>query len=228
MLEYYWDIWNATKMGQYLTDFEGRIIQQYLTGNTSKICLEVSSGSGRLSKFILNDKNTDIAVDNNIVPLLKLKNKFLGENITPVRGDAEFLPFKNQTFDAIICIQTIEYVSYKEFLKEARRLLKDGGLLLFTSANSNSYKKVLHSYLSSHRKFYRKSFSEVCSLLKMNGFTLEKAYGYNWIPFKRASNSRFVIWFGLLERRLLLEKFPSVSPWVFFIAYKNINEDFLE
>lgn len=138
-----------------------------------------------------------------------------------VRGDMNNLPFKECSFDCIICIQAVDYTDVKNLLKDYNKILRKGGFLLFNIANKHSYKKYIHRALSSYRTFYRYSFEEIRSYLEEEGFKIEKCVGYNWIPFKRNSNSVLIGVFEFLETVLRLNHLPAISPAVFFVAKKK-------
>jgi SAM-dependent methyltransferase len=53
-----------------------------------------------------------------------------------LQGSAEELPFENQLFDVVSCLQVIEHLPEPErFLHEANRVLKEDGLLLLAAPN---------------------------------------------------------------------------------------------
>jgi ubiquinone/menaquinone biosynthesis C-methylase UbiE len=53
-----------------------------------------------------------------------------------VLADAHVLPFRDSCFDIVLMIEVLEHLSHEiEALKEARRVLKKGGLLLVTVPN---------------------------------------------------------------------------------------------
>jgi len=53
-----------------------------------------------------------------------------------LQGDAEALPFENNTFHVVSCLQVIEHLSKPEkFFSEANRVLKEGGILLLATPN---------------------------------------------------------------------------------------------
>ena len=81
MEDYYWeDIANATKMGEYLTRKEGEAIDSFLDNydyveRVNTTCLDIACGSGRFSIPIFQHGINVVAVDYDLVPLRKLKDK---------------------------------------------------------------------------------------------------------------------------------------------------------
>jgi len=224
MEDYYWDIINKTKMGGYLTRKERELIDSFIEDNIITTCLDVACGSGRFSIPISQHGINVVAIDYDFVPLRKLKAKNGSEaSVQICRGDANMLPFKKSSFDCIVSIEAFDYLDAKNYLKQCNELLKINGYLIFTSANNNSYKKFFHQILYKQKTFYRYNFHDIVFILEKVGFKVEKCTGYNWIPFKRNSNSILIGFFEFLEKILLLGHFSTISPWVFFVA-KKIEE----
>ena len=221
--DYWWDIANATKMGEYLTRKERELINSFLENSNISTCLDVACGSGRFSIPISQHGINIVAVDYDLVPLRKLKDKTRGggEKIMIIRGDMAKLPFKESSFDCIVSVQTVDHLDVKNLVGECNKLLRKRGFLLFTMSNKHSYKKYIHRILSSYRTFYRYPFDEIMSYLEEEGFEVLKCTGYSWIPFKRNSNSILIGFFEFLENILRLSHFPAISPAVFFIANKK-------
>jgi len=93
-----------------------------------KRALDVGCGYGEyiqlLSKKGLNVKGIDVD-----------KKAIRGqENV--IYSHAEKIPFKNENFDIITCIDVLEHVDdYEKSIKEIRRILKKGGKLILTVPN---------------------------------------------------------------------------------------------
>jgi ubiquinone/menaquinone biosynthesis C-methylase UbiE len=57
-----------------------------------------------------------------------------GERCTLVWEDADVLPFKDETFDAVACLETLEFTPDPlHTLSELMRVLRPGGVLLLTN-----------------------------------------------------------------------------------------------
>lgn len=221
MEDYYWDIANRTKMGDYLTRNERKFIDSFLEDNNISTCLDVACGSGRFSIPISRRGINVVAVDYDHVPLRKLKNEIEREQISIMRCDANKLPFKKNRFDCIVSLEAVDYLEIKSFFKECNRVLRKDGTLLFSILNRYSYKKYMQRALSKYRTFYRYSFDDVVCHLNEAGFEAKKCTGYNWLPFKRNSNNSLIGFFEFLEKALGLGSLAAISPWVFFVALKK-------
>ncbi len=63
------------------------------------------------------------------------KAKLSGMNMNYQKGNAENLPYANQSFDAVYCLDVLDQViNTIHFMKELNRVLKPGGVLYFDSA----------------------------------------------------------------------------------------------
>ena len=129
--------------------------------------------SADLEKWLGNTKN-------NLYP--NITYTLLSEN--------QRLPYNNNSFNSISCLQVLHHVEYIEYyISELYRVLKPGGVLIIKehdSINENTQmlidiEHMVHEYvkpdipnteiLKSYAAFY-KSFNELNTLLKNNGFEL--------------------------------------------------------
>jgi len=93
-------------------------------------------------------------------------------NKTFILGDAENLPFKNASFDAVFYAATLEFVNnYQKAIKEAARVLEPEGKLIVMMLNpksdyffqhmqkENSYfRKIKHTNLKEIRDYITKYY----------------------------------------------------------------------
>lgn len=136
----------------------------------------------RTKAFTKNLQGTvlDIGCDNpkNSLDMFSENIKYLGldplfEDMSYFRiiGMAEFLPIKSNSFDNVCFNTSLDHVlDYFEALKEAKRVLKQGGKLFISTLiwreNSELYYDHVHFH---HFKEY-----EIYGALNMLGFNLEK------------------------------------------------------
>ncbi len=115
--------------------------------------LDVGCEQWKLHQILI--KNQDISTLYRVYGL-DLKVKKHRESVT--KGDAQYMPFKNNTFDTLIAGELIEHVENPDiFLKEARRLLKSEGILILSTPNKNSWVNTI--FKSSFREGHNIIFS---------------------------------------------------------------------
>ncbi len=92
--------------------------------------LDVGCGEGKIWQLFpgLDITGLDISEEN-----LKKAGKYL----KPVKGPAEKLPFKDQSFDLVIASEILEHlIAPEKVLQEIDRVLKPGGLAIVTYPNT--------------------------------------------------------------------------------------------
>ena len=99
---------------------------------------------------------------------------FGNENITPIKGSVKKMPFHDNSFDIVLCNQTMEHwfeynVSLKQALREMNRVLKKGGVLM---VNAPIHLHGDPRFLSGNIKKIRASFKK--SMWKVSLF--ERVY----------------------------------------------------
>lgn len=116
---------------EYTTIQRAKYIQKYLP--ESGTILDVGVGSGELAKAYLNGQKLvgmDISKE-----MLKRAKKCL-QGVKLVIGDGEHMPFDDDSFDCLVASETLYYIAnVKNFMREARRVLKTGGRLILISRN---------------------------------------------------------------------------------------------
>jgi len=72
-----------------------------------------------------------------------------------IKGDAQKMPLKSNSFDTIIAGELIEHLSKPvKFFKESKRVLKSEGIIIITTPNKNSLlNKIFKSYFTKSHKY---------------------------------------------------------------------------
>ena len=100
----------------------------------------------------------------------------LGTTATLSVGDAENLPYADNTFDLVCCVESFHhYPNPKKALSEINRVLKNGGLFLFCDTWTRSpIRQILNFFIrfSSDGDVHIYSENEISKLLKVTGFEM--------------------------------------------------------
>ena len=96
-------------------------------------------------------------------------------------GDAHKLPFKNNSFDAIICYETIEHVEHPAaVLRELKRVLKPGGRIILAMDSGNWLFRIVWAIWErsrgavwQHAHLHPFTHNELESLIKKSGLTVQ-------------------------------------------------------
>lgn len=113
-------------------------LYHYLAINTKiegKNVLEVGSGRGggasHIMRYLKPKTMTGVDLAQNAVDLSNKKHQVKG--LKYIQGNAEDLPFDNDSFDVVINVESSHaYGSIENFLKEVRRVLRTNGIFLCT------------------------------------------------------------------------------------------------
>lgn len=156
-----------------------------LTGGES--ILDIATGGGHTANAMAPLCKKVVALDLTS-EILVVARKFIKENgnnnVEFVLGDAENLPFLDETFDVITCrIAAHHFPNVLTFIKETHRTLKKGGtfLLIDNVSPENAefdqfYNKLEHVRDHSHHRAYKKT--EWIQMLEEHGFVIEELYRF--------------------------------------------------
>ncbi len=117
--------------------------------------LDLAAGTGRTSRALLRE----LAFDGDVVNLdLAARMLQVGRSALPeplraraawLRASVDRLPFDDESFDAVVCLEALEFVpDIDSTLREGLRVLRPGGLLLITHRIGWNARLILGHYLS--------------------------------------------------------------------------------
>lgn len=102
--------------------------------------LEVGCGNGYYLSLLnrLGFKLILTGIDNDKAALIDAERFIASSKVKLILGDAANLPFKNNSFEKVICSEVIEHVQdEKKVLQEIHRVLKKEGIMVLSTCNIN-------------------------------------------------------------------------------------------
>jgi ubiquinone/menaquinone biosynthesis C-methylase UbiE len=123
---------------EYEHMFLAQPIMQKIIPITDPLILDVATGTGRLPLAMLHHAHFEghiFAVDLSWRMLKIAAEKLDGiRDVTLLLSPAETLPFPDDLFDVVTCLEALEFMTSPEnVLEELVRVLRPGGLLLITN-----------------------------------------------------------------------------------------------
>lgn len=143
ILMYDWtaERYNAIKQLQFVDEilFLGRPMAQVLAQDPEAMVLDVATGTGRLPAAMLSRPEFQgyvIGIDRSKGMLAQAQKDLAKwrQRATLLRQDARALGFRRESFDAVTCLEALEFITEPErALEEMYRVLKPGGTLLISN-----------------------------------------------------------------------------------------------
>jgi len=128
------------------------------------------------------------------------------------KGEISRLPYNNKSFDVVLCLDSLQYLSFKnqeKAINEFRRVLKEKGTLIVTIPNLKHFAARLYRLIKGKWKptdsktfpIGDRAAGEYVNMLRENGFKIMERRG--WFP------TYFIIC------SLLIKKFPDKLVWLY-------------
>lgn len=185
--------------------------------------LDLGCGPGTISKDLLDISNEvwgiDISCDMIRIASDRYRGTEAGSRLFFSVGDAEDLNFPDGFFDAVVCLGVLRYLgSLEKGLKEIRRVLKPGGVMIGTFYHRFSL------YWLSMYLLYRPFLPLISILKRRSAREMIKKYKAEPLPFSYKKFRRIFAETGFLHAETLhsglnifpLERlFPSLSREVY-------------
>ena len=185
-----------------LLRFARKLITQMMAKNISVIIpyiengriLDVGCGSGRFLKW-LKEHGWDVY---GVELSEKAAQNAAKSGLNVFCGELQDAGYSSGSFDAILINQVLEHVhDPMAILREANRLLKNGGRLIVGVPNIESYEsRIFGEYwspLDIPRHLYHFSFPVLAAMLDMTGFYVSKSVGKMFfIPHSNRQSLRYL------------------------------------
>jgi ubiquinone/menaquinone biosynthesis C-methylase UbiE len=185
-----------------------RFVREFALG---KEVLEVACGSGMGLGYISSIAKRVVGVDIDKKNVAFAKELYLGEkNIQVSLMDAHYLSFPDNSMDLIFLFEAIYYLKNPaKFITEAKRVLKDDGVLMICTVNKDweDFHKSPYTY-----KYF--SVPELTSLIKtsfndvsaLGGFPVDRKGKNQIISFIKRAAVKFNLIPGSLKARSYLKR----------------------
>lgn len=114
-----------------------------------KRVLDIACGEGYGSNLLSGTAASVIGVDIDVDTVVAAQKKYRRANLVYKQGSAAAIPLETASVDVVVSFETIEHHDkHEEMMKEIKRVLVPGGVLLMSSPNrknySNGYKNPFH------------------------------------------------------------------------------------
>ena len=109
--------------------------------DTKNFCIaDLGCGTGLTSDLLLEKNNNVLGLDFTLPLLKQAQKRHRGQKFKVAQGDITKLPFKDKSFDGIVCLDTLEHIeSSAQALSEISRICKKDGLFLFDIPSSMTF-----------------------------------------------------------------------------------------
>jgi 2-polyprenyl-6-hydroxyphenyl methylase / 3-demethylubiquinone-9 3-methyltransferase len=121
-----------------------------------KLTLDVGTGFGRVAGALAarQAKAVGIDISREMIDVARSHGLDPANPVVLVRGDAEEMPFKDNRFDAVICIETLMHLPNPgRAVRELARVVRPGGVL-FLGINNRFSLVTLINGIQLHRKVH--------------------------------------------------------------------------
>lgn len=161
--------WRKEGLENYLKYFFAYFSKYIKKDNSQVSLLDLGCGPGVFSRLLAEKGFKVYGVDYSGEMIKVAKERSEGKGIDFQAGDAYNLPFKEKSFDAVICLGIFQNLEDpNKALKEINRVLKIGGAAVITTLNAFSLAQLVRDEYSGLVKRYNPY--GFLKLMKSRGF----------------------------------------------------------
>lgn len=107
---------------------------------TNMSVLDLACGEGYGSYLLSKNAGSVTGIDIDNATIEKAGKKYIAPNLRFLTGSATSIPLQENAFDIIVSFETIEHLTdHETMMKECKRVLKPGGLLIISTPNKKKY-----------------------------------------------------------------------------------------
>lgn len=196
-----------------------RIAGAVLSGSSvnSKV-LDIGCGDGRFINYLSRAGLESVGIEFSIEALKKAKER----NLSVCLADGHFLPFRDETFDIITCIEVLEHIfNYADVLAEMKRVCKKQGKMILVVPNFmrlvNRYLMVVGLYPDMPEHIHHFTFTSFKQTLEQNGLKIEDLSGdFVYVPRTRLH----IPWKTFRVDKIIHKLCPNLSHHIIAVCRK--------
>jgi len=221
------------------------VLKDYLKTDLTKLtCLDIGCSSGVISSYLADHFAEVIGIDIDKKAITLAQKEYKKKNLNFYFQDALKMPFKDNSFDVVVCNQVYNFVpDSRQLMREIYRVLKLGGICFFGARNKytlieSQYRLPFLSwlphkiaqiyvritgkgivYVGNYLSYWQ--LKKLCSRFKIHDYTLRVLYDpvkYNFSQLVKYSSIMKIIPLSLLE------KFKWLIPNYIWILEKPKNK----
>ncbi len=192
--------------------------------------LDIDCEGGRWSKLLVDADWQVTCTDVNARSLAACRRRLPTAQCIQVSADDRTLPCADRSIRPALCIEVALVIEADWFGDEISRVLEPDGWLVGVFWNRMSWRGLAHNATRRWRRaaaqdwpWYARSYIPWRKDMQVRGFQFVCEEGFAWLPFGCQSDSALVRPAARVERALGLRALPSVSPWVAFMARKQLS-----
>jgi ubiquinone/menaquinone biosynthesis C-methylase UbiE len=131
-----YDAWYATPLGAWADQHETEAVFRLLEPRPGERLLDLGTGTGRYAQEAARRGARVVGIDPSPGMLAVARGRVAGQPVDLICAGAARLPFPDRSFDAILAMTSLCFVSDPvAVLREAARMLKPGGRLVLGELN---------------------------------------------------------------------------------------------
>lgn len=155
-------------------------VAQKLKNKQYQSLLDIGCGTGYLIDLLHMQKNALYCGLDLSPEMLKMAKKKLPESVFLTEGSSDSLPYEDNSFDIVTCIQSFHhYPNPEKAMAEAYRVLKNGGLYILSDTGYGGIPKWLYNQFIlkavNTGDYAVYSMKDIENLMIKSGFNIEES-----------------------------------------------------
>ncbi|AGF58094.1 ubiquinone/menaquinone biosynthesis C-methylase UbiE [Clostridium saccharoperbutylacetonicum] len=187
------EIYDESDDGKFVAPMYGEIISRIISEKPKRV-LDLGCGTGNVLKRLKENKEIVLSGLDLSENMIEIAKKNVGDRAELKVGDAEYIPWNDDTFDVIVCNASFHhYPNPEKVLLEMKRVLKKNGTLIIGDPTCPiMIRQILNIFckLSNNGDYRIYSKKEIEEMLLRCGFEPSDFKMINWKSF--AINAKIV------------------------------------